>query len=47
VRGGFAFGAPGYRYADELAALTAPETMTTPRKSDIALGGYADFLTAR
>ncbi len=47
VRGGFAFGAPGYRYADELAALTAPETLTAARKSDIALGGYADFLTAR
>jgi hopanoid biosynthesis associated protein HpnK len=37
--------APGYRYAEELAALTAPEivaaTQGTPR------GGYADFNPAR
>jgi hopanoid biosynthesis associated protein HpnK len=46
VRGGFAFSAPGYRYADELAALTAPETLAAAREGDIALGGYADFLTA-
>jgi hopanoid biosynthesis associated protein HpnK len=47
VRGGFSFSAPGYLYADELAALTAPETLAAARRGDIALGGYADFLPTR
>ncbi|MGA8158455.1 MAG: ChbG/HpnK family deacetylase, partial [Rhodoplanes sp.] len=46
MRGGFPFSAPEYRYADELAALTAAETAAAIRSGDIALGGYADFLPA-
>ena len=34
---------PGYRYADELAALTSPEAVALTKRADIALGGYADF----
>ena len=34
--------APGYRYADELAALIAPETMSALRATGRALGGYQD-----
>jgi hopanoid biosynthesis associated protein HpnK len=41
--GGFAGHAPGYRYADELAALTAPEVIAAARRGDIALGGYSDL----
>ena len=41
--GGFAGHAPGYRYADELAALTSPEAIALIKRGDIALGGYADF----
>ena len=46
VRGGFPFSAPGYLYADELAALTAEETLAALRSSGAALGGFADFLPA-
>jgi hopanoid biosynthesis associated protein HpnK len=35
--------AQGYRYADELAALTAPEVIAAARRPGVALGGYADF----
>jgi hypothetical protein len=35
--------APGYRYADELAALLAPSTVAATRNADVALGGYCDF----
>lgn len=35
--------APGYRYADELAALTAPRVVEAFRNSSIAKGGFADF----
>lgn len=41
--GGFPGHAPGYRYADELAALIAPEVNAAVRRGDIALGGYSDF----
>lgn len=41
--GGFAGQAPGYRYADELAALTSAEAVALLKRGDIALGGYADF----
>jgi chitin disaccharide deacetylase len=37
----FAGRAPGYRYAEELAALTAPDVIAAAR--DLRLGGYADF----
>ena len=35
--------APGYHYADELAALTSPEAIAAARSADVALGGYGDF----
>ncbi len=35
--------APGYRYTDELAALTAPRVVQAFRNSGIAKGGFADF----
>ncbi|MEI9886970.1 MAG: hopanoid biosynthesis-associated protein HpnK [Rhizomicrobium sp.] len=35
--------APGYRYAEELAALTAPRVVEASRNSAIAKGGFADF----
>jgi hopanoid biosynthesis associated protein HpnK len=41
--GGFPGHAPGYRYADELAALTSPEVIVAAKRADIALGGYSDF----
>jgi hypothetical protein len=41
--GGFPGHAPGYRYADELAALTSPEVIAASRRGDIVLGGYSDF----
>src|SRR5262245_9603447 len=37
----FAGHAPGYRYAEELAALTAADVIAAAR--DLRLGGYADF----
>jgi hopanoid biosynthesis associated protein HpnK len=37
----FAGHAPGYRYAEELAALTAPDVIAAAR--ELRLGGYADF----
>jgi hopanoid biosynthesis associated protein HpnK len=40
---GFAGHAPGYRYADELAALMAPSAIAAARNPDVALGGYSDF----
>jgi len=39
--------APGYRYVDELAALTAPSVIAAARGLDIALGGYSDFVRQR
>lgn len=41
--GGFAGAAPGYRYADELAALLAPETADAVRASGATLGAFSDF----
>ncbi|MBV9419994.1 MAG: hopanoid biosynthesis-associated protein HpnK [Alphaproteobacteria bacterium] len=35
--------APGYRYADELAALIAPRVVEAARNSAISKGGFADF----
>jgi hopanoid biosynthesis associated protein HpnK len=37
----FAGRAPGYRYAEELAALIAPDVVAAAR--ELRLGGYADF----
>lgn len=47
VRGGFPGSAPGYRYAEEFAALVAPETIAAARRDGIALGGCADFISSR
>jgi len=41
--GGFEGQAPGYRYADELAALLAPSSRAAASRPDITLGGYADL----
>ena len=41
--GGFVGAAEGYRYAEELAALMAPEVREALRESGAATGGYADF----
>jgi hopanoid biosynthesis associated protein HpnK len=35
--------APGYRYAEELAALTAPRIVEASRNSGVTRGGFADF----
>jgi hopanoid biosynthesis associated protein HpnK len=40
---GFADSAPGYRYADELAALTDPDVIALMHRPDVALGGFSDF----
>jgi hopanoid biosynthesis associated protein HpnK len=39
----FAGAAPGYRYADELAALVAPRIVSAARDRDIRLIGYSDL----
>jgi hopanoid biosynthesis associated protein HpnK len=41
--GNFAGNAPGYRYADEFAALTAQAALAMASRRDVALGGYSDF----
>jgi hypothetical protein len=41
--GPYADSAPGYRYADELAALTAPEVVSAARDPHIKTGGFTDF----
>ena len=41
--GGFAGAAPGYRYAEELAALTDPDVKAAVERSGALRGGYSDF----
>jgi hopanoid biosynthesis associated protein HpnK len=41
--GAFEGATPNYRYADELAALTAPAVLAAARASGARLGGFADF----
>jgi hopanoid biosynthesis associated protein HpnK len=41
--GGFEGAAPGYRYADEFAALLDREVGAAAREASIRLGGFADF----
>ena len=41
--GGFEGAAPGYRYADELAALTAPEVVLAAGRAGLRRGGFSDF----
>jgi len=43
TRDGFENCAPGYRYADELAALMDPKVIALTRQPDVTLGGYSDF----
>jgi chitin disaccharide deacetylase len=38
--------APGYRYLEELQALTAPEVIAACRDPAVRLGGFGDFLPA-
>ena len=44
--GGYASGAAGYRYREELEALLAPDTLAACRSAAVRLGGFSDFLTA-
>ncbi len=44
TRAGFADAAAGYRYADELAALTAPAIGQLLQETGARSGGYSDFL---
>jgi hypothetical protein len=39
----FSGAAPGYRYADELAALVAPRIILAARSRDIRLIGYSNL----
>jgi hypothetical protein len=39
----FAGATPGYRYVDELAALTAPAVKEALRATGARSGGFADF----
>ena len=41
--GAYTGSAPGYRYAEELAALISPETAAALRETAATLGGFADF----
>ncbi|MEO8926349.1 MAG: hopanoid biosynthesis-associated protein HpnK [Caulobacteraceae bacterium] len=43
----FAGAAPGYGYAEELAALTAPEVIEAVKTSGVRTGGFLDFLGDR
>jgi len=38
---------PGYRYAEELAALTAPNIVEATQRTQVRRGGYADFDAAK
>jgi hopanoid biosynthesis associated protein HpnK len=42
VTDAFAGAAPGYRYAEEFAALCDPDCIAAVRRSGYALGGYSD-----
>jgi hypothetical protein len=41
--GGFPGSAPGYRYRDELQALTDHNVIAAAKVKDIRLGGFSDF----
>jgi hypothetical protein len=45
VTDSFAGAAPGYRYADEFAALCDADCIDAVRRSGYPLGGYADALS--
>lgn len=42
----FTGSAPGYRYTDEFAALTAPEVLAAAARNRLRRGGFADFAPA-
>jgi hopanoid biosynthesis associated protein HpnK len=44
--GAYPGAAPGYRYREELEALTAPEVIAACRDAAVRLGGFGDFLPA-
>ena len=44
--GSYPGAAPGYRYREELEALTAPEVIAACREPAVRLGGFGDFLPA-
>jgi chitin disaccharide deacetylase len=44
--GAYPGAAPGYRYREELEALTAPEVVAACREPTVRLGGFGDFLPA-
>jgi hypothetical protein len=41
--GAYAGSAPGYRYREELEALTAPEIVRACRDGTLRLGGFTEF----
>jgi hopanoid biosynthesis associated protein HpnK len=43
ISGGFAGAAPGYRYADEFAALCDPDCVAAIGQAGFVLGGYSDL----
>ncbi|MDB5482690.1 MAG: cellobiose transporter [Caulobacteraceae bacterium] len=43
VRNNYPGSAPGYRYAEELAALVAPEVAVRLARSNVPRGGFLDF----
>ena len=46
TNGDFDGAAPGYRYADELAALTAPQVIAAADRAGIRRGGFSDVGTS-
>ncbi len=44
IDGNYQGAAPGYRYADELAALVAPRVKDAVNRGRVMMGGYADAL---
>ena len=44
IDGAYTGAAPGYRYAEELAALVAPRVKAAVDRGGITLGGYADAM---
>jgi hypothetical protein len=42
--GGFEGAAPGYRYSEELAALSDPEVLALANAANVRRGGFTDFL---
>jgi len=47
LSGGFPGSAPGYRYADELAALMDADVVASARSTRVRLGGFTDFAPKR